>query len=166
MSRRFTKKRVVVAVTVLALAVSGIAAYAYWTTGGSGTGSASTTSAQNVTVNQTNAAISNLYPGGPSKALSGNFDNPNSGPAYVASVTAAVTAVTPAAGNTFASNGKPDCATGDFEITGTSNTPGDVPAGNAKGSWSGLSVDMKDTGANQDNCKNASITITYTANAS
>jgi hypothetical protein len=158
--KRISKRTAVLLAVATAAIVAAVGAYAYWTTGGTGTGSASTTTTQNVVVNQTNGAITTLYPGGPSFALSGDFDNPNSGPAYVASVTAVVSAVT-----TDTQAGKPACATSDFQITGTSNTPGDIPSGNGQGSWSGLSVSMLDTAANQDNCKNQTLTITYTANA-
>ena len=39
-----------------------------------------------------------------------------------------------------------------------------VPSGTLVGSWSGLTVRLIDNGLNQDNCKNVSITIDYTAN--
>src|SRR5437588_3690600 len=90
--RFVTKKRVAAAVAVLTLGGGAMAAYAYWTGGGTGSGSAQATTPSAVTVNQTNAAITNLYPGGPAQALSGNFDNPNSGTVYVHNVTAAVRA--------------------------------------------------------------------------
>ena len=164
MFRRFTKKRTIVALGVVAaLAITG-AAVAFFTAGGSGSGSATVGSASNVTVNQT-STISGLYPGATGQALSGNFDNNGSGPVKIGSVTAEVTGVTPASGNTHTANGKPDCATSDFEITGSSNDPGSIPVGAGQGTWNGLSVDMKETGANQDNCQGASLTITYTAHA-
>jgi hypothetical protein len=160
---KFGKKRVLALAAVAALAVCGIA-YAYWTTSGSGTGSATTGDVTAIKVNQTNA-VSGLYPGGLAQAVSGNFDNGNSGKVYIASVTAEVTGVTMATPKPNAS--APDCTTGDFAISGTSNTPGEIDPGNGKGAWNGLKVALTDNAtANQDNCKNASIEITYTANAS
>ena len=143
---------------VLALIVSGLA-YAYWTQGGSGTGTATTGTTTAITVNQTGTP-SGLYPGGPSAALSGTFDNPNTAPVTLSSVTASVRA--------FSSHtvdaSKPDCTEADFAIGGTSGA-NVVPVGNGVGSWSGLTVRLLDNGLNQNNCKSATITIDYTANA-
>ena len=173
MRNLFTRKRVAVGAVAAALLVGGGTVLAYWTTsGGTGTGTASATTAADVVVHQTNGAITGLAPASgpvagvytPQFALSGDFDNnSNAGPIYVTSVTAAVTGVSPLAGNTFALDGKPDCTTGDFAITGTSNTPGDISTGSGVGSWSGLNVHMVDAATNQDNCKGATITVTYTA---
>jgi hypothetical protein len=134
-----------------------VGAYAYWTITGSGAGTAGTGTPVAVVVNQTSSATG-LYPGG-SVALSGNFNNPNSGAVYVASVTATV--------QTFSSqadNAKPACTQADFTVTGSSNTPGSIAAGNAVGSWSGLTLTLGNSGTNQDNCKSlANIQIDYTA---
>ena len=101
---------------------------------------------------QTSSATG-LYPGG-SVALSGDFNNPNSGSAYVSGVTAAVHAF-----SSQSDAGKPACTQADFSITGTSNVPGSIASGNGVGSWSGLTLNMLNTGANQDNCKSLSGTI-------
>ena len=154
---RFTRKKMIgLLVGIVSLGMAA-AAFAYWTGGGSGTASASTaTDTSAVTVNQTLGitGIDDLYPGGPAVALSGTFDNPNSGPVYIASVTATVDE--PANG----------CTAGDFEITGTATVDAQIPSGNAQGSWSGLSVAMKNLATDQDVCKNTPVTITYTASAS
>ena len=139
----------------------GVAAYAYWTGSGSGSGSASAATPASLTVNQTNAAITNLYPGGPARALNGNFDNPNAGAVYVHDVTATVHAL-----NAQADGSKPACTEADFAIGGSATVNAQVAAGTGVGSWSGLTVSMLNTGANQDNCKGVSIQIDYTANGS
>jgi hypothetical protein len=132
-------------------------AFAYWTISGTGSGSANTTSPSTVTVVQT--STSTITAAGGSAALSGNFNNPNSGKVYVTAVTASV--------NTFSSQvntGLPACTQADFTITGTSNTPGDIPAGNGVGAWSGLTLNLNDAATNQDNCENlSSVAITYTS---
>jgi hypothetical protein len=155
--RFITKKRAAAAVAALAITGGGMAAYAYWTAGGSGSGSASTGTPSSLTVNQT-TTVSNLFPGAAAVTLSGNFDNPNSGPVTVTTLTAAV--------HTFSSqtdNTKPACTQADFAIGGTATGLGSVPAGSAQGSWTGLTVRMLNGAGNQDNCKNATITIDYTA---
>jgi hypothetical protein len=155
-------RRIGVAIaTVLVLGV-GAVAWAYWTGVGSGTGSVTATTPSPVTVNQTNAAITNLYPGGPAQALSGNFDNPNSGKVYIHNVTAAVQAFSSQTDAT-----KPACTEADFSIAGAATVNAEVPAGSGVGSWSGLTVSLIDNAsANQDNCKGLSVQINYTANAS
>jgi hypothetical protein len=160
MLRKFTKKRVIAALSIVAALALAAGVYAFFTSGGSGTGSAGVGTASAVTVHQT-TTVSGLLPGGPSVALAGNFDNAGPGAVKLAAVTAAVASVTPLAGHT--ANGKPDCTTGDFEVTGTSTDPGSIAVGTGIGAWSGLSVAMKETGLNQDNCQGASIAITYTA---
>ena len=153
---RFTKKtKIVIVAAALVIGASGMA-YAYWTQPGAGTGTASMATPLAVVVNQTNT-VTGLYPGGPAQALSGTFDNPNSGPVTVGVVTASVT--TTSAPTT--------CLPGWYSITGTA-TPATqaVPAGSAQGAWSGLSVTMTNLPAvNQDVCKTATITITYTVAA-
>ena len=143
---------------VVALLAIGGVALAYWTQGGSGSGTASAGTPAVITVNQTGSP-SGLYPGGPSAALAGTFTNANASPVTISSVTAAVHAF---ASHTVDAT-KPDCTQADFAIAGTSGA-NVVPSGTAVGSWSGLTVRMLDNGLNQDNCKGVAITIDYTAN--
>jgi hypothetical protein len=149
--KRIGKKAWVLLVVVVVVAVSAVAGYAYWTAAGSGTGSASTGNVGNVTVNQT-STVSGLYPGGPGVALAGDFDNPNSGPVYVGSVSASVVDTTNAG-----------CTSADFAVEGVSNTPGEVASGNGVGGWNGLTLRLKDLGANQDACKNVTVHLAYSA---
>jgi hypothetical protein len=152
------RARFVPVIAVVALLVISAVAYAYWTQGGSGSGTASAGTPSAIAINQTGSP-SGLYPGGPTAALAGTFTNPNASAVSISSVTAAVHA--------FASHtvdaAKPDCTQADFAIGGTSGA-NVVPAGTAVGSWSGLTVRLLDNGLNQDNCKGVSITIDYTAN--
>lgn len=141
-------------VTVALVVASAGIAFAYWTQLGAGTGSASTGSTVAVVVNQTNT-VTDLYPGGPAQALSGNFDNPNASAVTVGIVNATVTATSVAG-----------CLPAWYAITGTGTPVSQVlPAGTAQGSWSGLSVSLLNDAANQDLCKNATITIAYTVAA-
>lgn len=142
----------------MALAGAG-AAFAYWTISGSGNGTANTGAPATVTVVQT--STNTITAAGGSIALSGDFNNPNSGSTYVTSVTATVGVFSTTA--KFA--GDPPCTAADFTITGTSNTPGDVPTGNGVGAWSGLTLTLTDSATNQDNCESlTTIPIVYTSN--
>jgi hypothetical protein len=152
--RRFTKKQYLVAGDAAAI-IAGTAgsAIAYWTNSGSGTGSATTGTNAGITVNQT-SPITGLYPGGTAQTPSGNFDNTNAGAVHVASVTTTgVTVDTASAGA--------GCLAADYVLGGTAPVNANVPSGVAQGSWSGLTVRLNDSGANQDACKGATITIAY-----
>lgn len=149
---RLTRKSKMILAGIATLAITGGTAFAYWTQGGTGTGTAAAGSTIDIVVTQTSPAISNLYPGGPSASLSGKFNNPNPGSVNIVSVTAAVTSVSPSA-----------CAASNFIIAGTSGAT-TVPSGTAVGSWNGLTIQLNETGVNQDICKDAIATITYTAN--
>ena len=152
--RRATK---VIALTA-ALVVAGGAAFAWWTAGGSGTGSASTGTVNALTVVQT-STISGLAPGLPAQTLGGNFNNPNSGPVYVASVTASIASVTDAGGNAIVG-----CDTSDYTLANATMTVGaEVPSGTAKGSWTGATLAFNNKASNQDACKLAVVHLSYSA---
>jgi len=140
---------------VLGLAVG---AYAYWTQGGTGTGTASADTTSAITVNQT-SSVSGLYPGGPAATLSGTFDNPNASAVRISSITAVVSSIT----NGSSDSSKPACVATDFSIGGSVGTV-TVPSGSGVGTWSGLTIQLLNTAANQDNCKGATANISYTAN--
>jgi len=147
---RFTKKtKIAIVAAALVIGASGTA-YAYWSQLGAGTGGATTGTTVAVVVNQT-STVTGLYPGGPAQALSGNFNNPNSGPVSVGAVSASVTATSVAG-----------CLTAWYSITGAGAPATQVlAAGSATGTWSGLSVSLLNDAANQDLCKTATITVTY-----
>jgi hypothetical protein len=152
--RRATK---VVALAAI-LVVAGGAAFAWWTAGGSGTGSASTGNVSALTVVQTSTVIG-LAPGLPAQTLSGKFNNPNSGPVYVASVTASISSVTDASGDPIVG-----CDDTDYTLGSATMAVGaEVPAGNAQGSWTGATLAFHNKSSNQDACKGAVVHLAYTA---
>jgi hypothetical protein len=154
------KKRSIVIALVAALALSA-GAYAYWTQSGSGTGSASTGSGTGITVNQT-SVVSDLSPGSTPQALSGTFTNLNAGTVQVASVTATLASVTGGAGGT------PECTIADYQINNPTTTTisggGVIASGTGVGSWSGPTIQMLDSGTNQDACKGATVNVSYSSN--
>ncbi len=116
---------------------------------------AGTTAPIRITVVQTSTATG-LYPGG-SVALSGIFNNLSAGPAYITAVSAAVHAF-----RAQADGAKPACTQADFSIAGVSNAPGWIAADKSVGAWNGLTLEMTNSGANQDNCKGLdNINIDY-----
>jgi len=148
-----TKKKKLTVATATLLLVSAGAAFAYWTTTGTGTGTADTGDVEAVTIHQT-STITGLAPGAAPVALSGNFDNPNDAAVGVSSVTGEVSGTSDVG-----------CLVEWYDVAGTGTVTGSsVPTGDGVGSWSGLTIQLvNDPLVNQDACKNATVTITYTA---
>ena len=158
MRKHFTKKRsVILALLLVALAAS-ISGYAYWTATGSGTGTGSAAAGTaNVTVNQT-TVLAAMYPGDTAQTISGNFNNPNPGPVYILTVTASISSVVKAGGAPAGT-----CDATDFTLANaTATVNAEVPAGNAKGAWSGPTIHFNDKASNQDACKGATVNLAYT----
>ena len=147
------KKKVAgVAFATAVLMLAGGAAFGYWSITGTGTDTAGTGTVTAIQVNQT-SSVSGLAPGLAAQPLSGDFDNPNSGPVYVAAVTAVVTGTD-----------QVGCDATDYIIAGTATVGAQIPSGTSVGSWSGLTIQFNNKVTNQDACKNAIVTISYTAN--
>lgn len=154
MSRLYGRKKVFVIGAVCAL-IAAAGAYAFWTAGGSGTGTATTASGTTpLTVNQS-TTLTPMYPGDAPQTISGTFTNNNSGPIQVVTVTAAITGVATAVGT---------CDTTDFSLTNATMTVNAaIPAGTTVGSWTGAKIQFNNKpGTNQDGCKGATVTLTYT----
>lgn len=160
---RKTTKRVITAAVVTAVLLGGGGiAYAYWTAGGTGTGTAATgTVAGSITVQQT-STVTNLRPGGTAQALSGNFDNSDTSPIYVSTVSVTISSIT---GGAVAPLDLDGCVAGDYTIAGSPMTVNaQVPAGLAQGAWSGATIVFNNkAGENQDACKGATVNLSYTA---
>ena len=151
-----TKKRTTAILAILGAVAAASAAIAYWTAGGSGTGSATTGTNVALTAVQT-STITNMYPGDTVQTLSGNFTNPNPSLSYVATVTASIASVTKA---TLAVAGI--CDAGDYTLANAAMTVNaQVPAGSAQGVWTGATIKFNNKGTNQDQCKGATVNLAY-----
>lgn len=151
-----TKKKLGTIFAVLGLMAISTAAYAYWTTGGSGTGSGSAGNVAALTVTQT-TTLSAMYPGDSAQTLSGKFNNPNAGPAYVGTVTASISGVTKATGAPAGT-----CEASDFTLASAAMTVNaDVPSGTAQGAWTGATIKFNNKTTNQDACKGATVNLAY-----
>jgi hypothetical protein len=153
------KRALLLLVGIVAASGVGTLAYGYWTESGAGTGSGSVATTSALKINQT-STVSGLFPDSTPQDLSGDFDNSNTSPVTLSAVTASVTDVRKAGASILGT-----CGIGNFDIAGTGVVGGSgvVPAGNGVGSWDGLTIQLIDTGANQDACKGASPVITYAA---
>ena len=144
-----------------AVLASGVA-YAYWTSSGSADGSSSTTNPSSavIVVAQTVGA-SNLAPGAAAETLHGTVTNPASSANnfYVTQVVASIKSVTKAQG---AANGT--CDATDYTLSNATMTVGSDLAPGASANFSGATLAFNDKlNASQDQCKGATVTITYTA---
>lgn len=151
------KSKKFLAASVAATVLSGGAAYAFWTAGGSGEGTAATAAGTiALTVNQ--AALTEMYPGDTAQTISGTFGNTNTGPVYVTSVTASIASVTDGAGAAIVG-----CTAADYTLgTPTMAVGAQVAVGDPVGAWTGATIQFNNTGANQDACKGATVNLAYT----
>src|SRR4051812_22011599 len=141
--RKISKKLVIgTAATAIVAAGAGVA-FAYWTTSGTGTGSAHTGNVAGITINQT-TTVSDLYPGGSAADLAGNFTNTNPSAAYVKQVTVAVDP----AWSAKADLTLPACSAADFTLVQPGATNADVAAGTNVGAWAGGSIALIDAATN------------------
>lgn len=158
-TRRTHRTKLIAIVTAAFVLAGGGAAFAYWTTMGSGSGSATTGTSGTVTVVQT-STVSNLRPGAAAQPLSGTFTNNSGGSQYVRTVTASIGSVTVAQGVTGS------CTAADYTIANATMTVNqNVAAGSSQGSWSGATIAFaNDNARNQDACQGATVSISYTSN--
>lgn len=146
------KRFAAVAATAAAVLVGGGIAVAYWTTTGSGSGSATTANPSGtLTVNQTNT-ITDLYPGITPVDIDLEIVNPDAAPYYVDEVVVAIDDSAFPVG----------CTAADYVVTdGTIDD--DVP-GSATTAYTGTgaSIAMVNSATNQDACKGVTVPLTFT----
>lgn len=152
--RRSTKRAVAIATGLIVFAGAGLA-YAYWTAGGDGTGSAPTGTSTALVVNQ-NTVVDPMFPGDTAQTLSGDFDNTSDGTVHVSTVTVSIASVfqgaDPAVG----------CSADDYTLTGAEMAAvQEVPVGTAEGNWTGATIKFNNTTDNQDACKGATVNLAY-----
>ena len=153
---KINRRRGLVLGVIASLAIGG-AALAYWTAGGSGTGSGGAAGSQSaLTANQT-TTLSAMYPGDSAQTISGNFDNPNSGPIHVSTVTVSIASVTKATGAPVGT-----CDASDFTLANATMTVNaEIPVGTGKGAFTGATIKFNDKATNQDACKGATVNLAY-----
>lgn len=147
---------------LLGLACTGVlalagGAYAYFTTSGSGTVTATVGSSSAVTLKGT--VTGNLYPGS-SSPVSLTVDNPSTGKQRIGTIS--LEKITADAGHSGCSvlitGGNPDFTMADVVVNKTF-APGNGQAVTPSGS-----LTMNDTGVSQDACQGATLTLTLKNN--
>jgi hypothetical protein len=145
MRKHLTKKRVILLAVVVAAVGAGTTAFAYFTTTGQGTGSASVGSSSAVTLH--GSTVDTVYPG-TSTEVDFTVDNPSSGQQYVATIHLD-SVTTDVAHNT--------CNLSDFtmpDVTVNQN----FASGNGQVVTASGTLTMADNG-NQDACQGAPLTL-------
>ena len=156
MLKLITSSKLALVATVVGVVVAAGAAYAYWTAGGSGTGSASSGTNTPLTAVQT-STVSNMYPGDTAQTLSGNFTNPNASLSFVETVTASIASVTKATGAPAGI-----CDATDYTLaTPVMTVNANVSPGTAQGAWTGATLKFNNKATNQNQCKNATVQLSY-----
>jgi hypothetical protein len=175
------KKRVSIPLAVVGVLAIGGIAYAYWTTSGTGSATGTTGTSTALTVTQT-GVVSGMTPGSPAQAVNYTINNTATTPQYVTTVTIAMARVsyTSAAGAGTGTTALDHplgmtavlCTVDDFEVVQPAAVGLDLPvgisaftrvAGTTYGGKLSGTVQMLNTLANQDDCKNTTINLTITA---
>jgi hypothetical protein len=157
--RKLTKnKRALTVLGVIAvLAVAGVAV-AFFTSSGSGTGSASVGKSTAFTVTPGTATGGPLYPGSGVETLPYTVTNPSAGNQNLASTSATVAS----SGGNITQGGVavPGCLAADFTANNTSVSKN---LAGGESTSSSVEVTMQDSGVNQDKCQSTSPDITIEA---
>ena len=145
--KRFSKRTWVVIAIVLAVAMSAIGAFAYFTAAGSGSGDAEVGAATPVVITS-DANPTDLYPGGVDESVAVHVENPGDGQQFVNDVSGTVQNSGGCLGTWF-----------------TVDTI-DLDANIAPGATvdTSTAVRMNDSGTNQNACQNQTLTINWTSN--
>lgn len=138
---------------VFALAAGG--AYAYWTNTGSGTGTAATSNPAGGQLTVTATPITGIAPGVASKPLAGSINNPAASTSdfHVSGLSASIAI--------DAAHVTAGCGVSDYTLVQPSGVTGDLAPG-ASLPFSSGSIAFNNKATNQDFCKGATVTITYT----
>jgi hypothetical protein len=146
-------RKLVAVLATLALGVVATAGYAYWTTSGVGTGSATNASSNGTLA--LHASFDNGLTPGATEPVSYTADNAGSSSLQVGTVHAVVSidATSAAAG----------CLAGDFTVPDKAENQ-KIPAGSsAVALTNGSTIKFADTAVNQDACKGAIVTLTLSS---
>lgn len=155
--KKFSARKKRVAITTAALvAIGGGAAFAYWTSQGAGTGSATTGTTVPFTVTSTTATGGPLTPGGPSQTVVFEVTNPGTGVQHLTDVKVTVA---DASGNQWTDpNG---CSFKDYTIEAVNITKGDMTPGEKVSG--NVTIKMNNLATNQDACKGLAVPLHFSA---
>lgn len=148
MKRMTTRTSIIAAAAAASLLVGGGVAFAFWTSSGTGSGSAVAGDTSAVTLTAV-APPTGLYPGGPAQTVQVKVANPDANDVKLANVAVTVTGA-PAG-----------CLVDDFDVT-TVDT-GIVVPGNGSVTVDAATIALVNTALNQDKCKGATLDLGFEA---
>lgn len=156
-----TRRALIAGAAVGAILLTGGAAFAFWSSTGTGVGAAEVAAdASDLTVTP-GATVGELAPGGPSVDVVVEVENPNSSAIDLTDVTVTITDVRNASGSSIVAA----CPIAEFAVTDNAGYDGElIAAGGTSGEETVASIQLLETGVNQDDCKNASLVLLLTAN--
>jgi FlaG/FlaF family flagellin (archaellin) len=160
MFRKFTRKRVALALTAVAAMALAAGAYAYFTANGAGDGSATVGQADNITLAGT--ITGTLYPAGDPASVSVLVTNPGSGSQKVGSVHLASISTDAAHSTCDLSVSGANAAFSMADISVNADLTKSGTAGDH--TTVGGSLQMNDTNVSQNNCQGAPLTLHFTSN--
>lgn len=147
------KKLIAIATTALLVVGGGSAAFAYWTSTGAGTGSATTGTSTALTVTSKAATGAALVPGGTTpQIVEFTVTNPSTGTQYLTSVTATVANADGSAWTAISG-----CSAADYSVAVVPPAYGQMAASTTKTGT--VQITMNNLPTNQDACKNATVPI-------
>jgi hypothetical protein len=158
---RFRKRTwVLLGVVAVIAAMASVGAYAYWTSTGSGTGSATVGTDTPWEVTTAAATGGPLTPDGPAQSIDYTVTNNSTGTQRLANV-----AISVANANGSAWDGPGTCSAADFEVNGAAagtayddtSLAGDFAA--AADDTAPITIQMIDTGANQNDCRGVTVPL-------
>jgi hypothetical protein len=172
--RRFTSKRFIGALSVIAVLAAAGAAIAFFTSSGTGSGSATVGTSTAWTVGQTGTTGPALLPDpaigtGNIQTKSYQVTNPSSGSQNLKQVVVSIANGNGSAWSSQADNTTPACTAADFSVGGQpvgqswtdTSLSGDYTAGSSQSGTA--TVQMIDNGANQDNCQGVTVPLYFQA---
>lgn len=159
MAKIKSRKKLVAIVTAALLVAGGsTAAFAYWSSTGTGSDTATTGTSVVFEVTKTTTTGAALTPGGAAQTHNFSVKNPGTGAQNLSSV---VVTVDPTWSVAPAVVGDPSCAADDYTVSASTITLGQIAAGaTVTGS---VTVSMNNLSENQDACKGAVVPLIITA---
>lgn len=139
--------------------LGGGVAYAYWSSTGTGTGSATTGDSAQFLVNSTAGTVA-LTPGGPGDTIAFTVKNPGTGTQNLSKVLVTVATST---GGTFSvgAGPNPPCTAADYTLGTPAITYGAIAAGATVSGT--VTIQMNNLATNQDNCKTVTVPLYFVA---
>ena len=162
--KRFGKRTLVLLAAVSAAAVAAVGGYAYFTSSGSGSGSATVGTDTPWQVTTAAATGGPLTPGGPVQTVGYTVKNNSTGNQQLSSV---VVSVATSIGGAW--DGPGSCSAADFSVSGAAagatytHTALAQLFGPGGSDSASVTVRMVETGANQNDCRNAVVPLYFAA---